>query len=157
MSLVKIKDFKGSLVAKEALENINYLGINSILASYGYSIDVTPVMESTPKGMIEDSPNSHMLEIEREVLINSKHTSLPDDEIFNIYCIGNTIKPKFIIGCFTATTQNIWSNTDENGATTKWYKYKISVNIKRKADESNEDYAMRISEIAFKYANKDLK
>lgn len=157
MSLVKIKDFNGSLVAKEAIENINYLGVSSILASYGYSVDVVPIMEATPKGMIEDSPNSHMLEIEREVLIENKHNDLADDEIFNIYCVGNTIKPKFIVGSFTATTQNVWSNTDENGVETKWYKYKISINIKRKENESNSDYAMRISEIAFKYVSNGNK
>ena len=140
MSLVKIKDFKGSLVANEALESINYLGINAIMAAHGYNIDITPIMGKTPRGLIDDSPNIHLLEFERNKIIDKKYYGLSDDEICNIYYNSNEVKPLFIPGKFTSAEQCVWENIDENGNITKWYKHKISVHIKRRENESNSDY-----------------
>lgn len=140
MSLINIKDYEGSLVALEAMQNMFQIDLIIYLKSFGYGINIFPIMESTPKGMIEDSPNSHEIVIDRRIFI-PEHVDKQKE--FDELSASN-LKVKKIIGYESSNKTEL--HIDEKTKTT-WFVNEIKIKINRHKNESNSEYALRIAQM----------
>ena len=149
MALVKINKFEGSLVAKETMANLNETGLLVYIKSFGYNIDINPVMEATPSGMIEDSPNKHIIALTKTIQISDMESS---DNIIIQNNFGNTFKFKHNFKYNTVNNNRVWF--DEVSGT-RWYQHSHCIEINRLEGEDNSDYAMRITEMLFFIMNTE--
>ena len=147
MSLVKITEFSGSLVANEAMSNIHDTGLMVYIKSFGYDLEINPIMEATPKGMIEDSPNIHTINFVK--VLRVLDTESDDNSIIqNNYMNCIKFKPNFRYN--TKNDHRVWSDTKSK---TRWFEHTHSVEVKRLDGEDNSDYAMRITELVYNLMN----
>lgn len=148
MSLVRIEDFKGSVIASEAINNMLECGLILYCKSFGYTVNIQPNFDKYPDGLIDDSPNSHRICLGRYVNVtNSKkneHDILADNSKDNI-------KINRIFGYEFNTQSNI---TVDFKTHTRWYNHIIEITVNRDKNESDEDYALRLTEILYKTVNR---
>ena len=142
MALVKFEKFKGSVITEEVIGNLVNLGLIAYARSFGYTMNITPVMEKTPKGYIEDAPNKHRVEFVRDVQITNggSEDAIINRESYDDFKFPHTFKYK------SGHQRKVWVDEETN---TTWYKHTYYVEINRLGDQSNSDYAMAITEHIF--------
>ena len=148
MALISINKYDGSKVEKEAMLCMSYIGINAYCKSFGYNISITPIMGNTPKGLIDDSPNSHKVTVLKSV----SNKSTTNDKDLKIIGSRDNIKATKIFGIEMEDKEYFNTAVDDN---IRWYNHEISFIIDRKLNENNSDYSMRIVEILWKIVNQN--
>ena len=143
MSLVSIKNFDGSKPAKEALGDMLYCEINTYVMSFGYKINIEPIMPKTPKGLIEDSPNEHEINLIKNVYVP---WDSDDDEVISKHSKDDyKIRPLF--GYHSVSEDSIVRDVESKS---KFFRNTIKIKVNRLKNESNTDYALRMTDVVMR-------
>lgn len=148
MSLVKIEDYQGDLISKTVLETLDIIGLTAKLSINGYHIYIFGVYGDMPKGLIEDTPSSHTIIIER-----NKYLPTIDYESFK-KIENDPLKLDEIIE--DQEKSNLDFLDDDNKEISHiisydkdgyvWYKHKLSFNSNKMIVETYDSYIKRMFE-----------
>ena len=164
MSLIKIEEYNGSEIANTAIEALTQVGIINKLNSYGYHLAIEGIQKPTPKGMIDDTPSSHKIQIERNKFIEKCFTK-PKDKIRLIEGSEEYIKymenphsNKSLMVCmpFDIDFQikdgyEIVHEVSKDAESNLWYKHSVEFYINQLAVEPVEAYLKRLFEEVANY------
>ena len=122
------------------------IGLKDIIRSYGYYIEINPVMGKTPVGMIDDAPDTHEVVMERYEQIKGNDS---DEEAISRKSANNhQFNPMF--GYNYQMSHKVY--IDDSGI--RWYKHSAIIKIDRLDNESDDDYGFRVAEILMKFVVK---
>lgn len=164
MSLIKIEEYNGSEIGNAAIEALTQIGVISKLNSYGYHLAIEGIQKPTPKGMIDDTPSSHKIQIERNKFIE-KCFSKPKDKIKLIEGSDSYVKymenPKsnrslmmcmpFNIDFQIKDGYEITHEISKDAESNLWYKHSVEFYINQLAVEPVEGYLKRLFEEVANY------
>lgn len=148
MALVEMKDYNGDLIAKTVQETLDMIGITNKLNINGYHISIFGKYGDMPKGMLEDTPSSHVILIERNKYIDKtdyktfKRISSNVDDIVDILNEQEEFNIDFIDDNNKEVSHEI--SHDSNGYL--WYKHKVKFDCNKTVLETYESYVKRMFE-----------
>ena len=125
---------------------ISEIRLKDVIRSYGYYIEIDPIMGHTPIGMLDDAPDTHRVRLERYVQIKGDES---DTEVITKHTSGNH-QFNIMFGYDCGMSHRVY--VDDSGI--RWYKHSAYITIKRNTDESDDDYGFRIAEILMKFVIK---
>lgn len=147
MSLISIKDYTGSEIAKAAMEALDMVGIVNKLNINGYHISIDGIQSKTPKGMIEDMPAKHKVIIDRNKFVREA-----DKEQFELLNITDALdeelqeQEKFNLDFEDTGNKVITHQFSFDSNSYIWYKHKVEFEVDRGILETQEAYVKRLFE-----------
>lgn len=151
--LVKIEEYDGDFISQSVLEALEIIGLVNKLNTLGYHINVEPIHQKTPKGMIEDTPSNHKVIIDRNKFIDKMTPSqfrkkVRTEDYKDKVCVEQS--ELYDIPFKDKDGVSIRQDVTVDGTNYVWYKHSIELKYKR---EVIQDIASYIKDIFEKTAD----
>lgn len=153
MSLIDIKEYRGSEIGIAVMEALEMIGIVHKLNINGYHLSIDGVHGITPKGMIEDTPDNHKITIERHKFIgnknknNMKHILRDNDKIDEIL----SQQEQFNIDFDERANYEITHQVKEDSNGDIWYNHRVEFEIGKTVLQTTESYVKGLFETVTDY------
>ena len=143
MALVKFSDYNGSLIAQEALSSVLEIGLGAYAKSLGYMIDISPIMNPTPKGMIENTPDKHCITFSRSVPVDENFGN--DDTVIEHFRNGD-FNFTVVFPYVSDQIRNTWIDQETK---IRWYNHSFKMVVSRGQAEDDEAYALKMTKAIY--------
>ena len=146
MTLVKIEEFSGSITGNAVMETLEIVGVIDALNKRQYNFSIKGVQQPTPKGLIDDEPDSHVVQVEKIKFLGNRQ-EIPfviqgmavdlDSELFK-----NTMEDmhkadlRFGVTLGIPREEKKYIAVDRDGV---WYRHSLELKIDR-GDRADVDY-----------------
>ena len=143
MALVKIEEFNGSITGNAVMETLEIVGVITALNKRQYNFSITGIQKSTPAGLIDDEPDSHIIRAEKIKFIGKRQSfvkGLKVDRESGFYkkAIETMQETDMHFGVTLGLSrqEKRYITADKDGV---WYRHSLEFQIEQ-GDKVDEDY-----------------